>query len=255
MKSPDREDPLWQVLDREPFLLVLDGLERILLAYARMDAAQMLDEDLMIGLPPRRPGHRPSAERRRFIHWQTSTPTDGRPSRRPFPSSPGSNQELKYPHTTRLYPTELQLKQARRFQAVSLSPHRPDRCDALNLWREFKVRAHGGTPSVVPLFRQLSFANPRLAGEVAAPGGPGDSISGARKIPISIPTASAQERKHTFSNTLSTSQPDERQVLHTIAAFRMPATWRRCTHCWLQNIFPTNLTKRCQIVRDRPSAG
>jgi uncharacterized protein (DUF924 family) len=46
MKSPDREDQLWQILDQQPFLLVLDGLERILLAYARMDAAQMLDDDL-----------------------------------------------------------------------------------------------------------------------------------------------------------------------------------------------------------------
>jgi len=43
MESPEREDQLWQILDQKPFLLVLDGLERILLAYARMDAAQMLD--------------------------------------------------------------------------------------------------------------------------------------------------------------------------------------------------------------------
>src|SRR6185295_16303632 len=43
---PDREDQLWQILDQQPVLLVLDGLERILLAYARMDAAQMLDDDL-----------------------------------------------------------------------------------------------------------------------------------------------------------------------------------------------------------------
>jgi len=46
MKSPDREEQLWQILDQQPFLLVLDGLERILLAYARMDFAQMLDDDL-----------------------------------------------------------------------------------------------------------------------------------------------------------------------------------------------------------------
>src|SRR5882724_6017469 len=46
MESPEREDQLWQILDQKPFLLVLDGLERILLAYARMDAAQMLDDDL-----------------------------------------------------------------------------------------------------------------------------------------------------------------------------------------------------------------
>ena len=39
MKSPDREDQLLRILDQQPFLLVLDRLEHILLAYARMDAA------------------------------------------------------------------------------------------------------------------------------------------------------------------------------------------------------------------------
>jgi hypothetical protein len=46
MPAQDREDQLWQVLDQRPFLLVLDGLERILLAYARMDAAHLPDDDL-----------------------------------------------------------------------------------------------------------------------------------------------------------------------------------------------------------------
>ena len=46
MPAQEREDQLWQVLDQRPFLLVLDGLERILLAYARMDAAHLPDDDL-----------------------------------------------------------------------------------------------------------------------------------------------------------------------------------------------------------------
>jgi tetratricopeptide (TPR) repeat protein len=37
---------LFDCLDREPFLLVLDGLERVLLAYARLDAARLADEHL-----------------------------------------------------------------------------------------------------------------------------------------------------------------------------------------------------------------
>ncbi len=36
--APEREAQLLAALDREPFLIVLDGLERILIAYARMDA-------------------------------------------------------------------------------------------------------------------------------------------------------------------------------------------------------------------------
>jgi hypothetical protein len=39
----DRESQLLAILDKEPFLLVLDGLERILIAYARMDAAYLTD--------------------------------------------------------------------------------------------------------------------------------------------------------------------------------------------------------------------
>ncbi|HEV7905794.1 MAG TPA: DUF4062 domain-containing protein, partial [Pyrinomonadaceae bacterium] len=39
--APERESQLLAALEREPFLLVLDGLERILIAYARMDAARL----------------------------------------------------------------------------------------------------------------------------------------------------------------------------------------------------------------------
>src|SRR5207302_9918211 len=43
--APERETQLLALLDHEPFLLVLDGLERILIAYARMDAAHLSDDD------------------------------------------------------------------------------------------------------------------------------------------------------------------------------------------------------------------
>jgi len=42
----EREDRLLRLLDEQPFLVVLDGLERILLAYARLDAAHLADDDL-----------------------------------------------------------------------------------------------------------------------------------------------------------------------------------------------------------------
>jgi hypothetical protein len=42
----EREDQLLAILDSEPHLVVLDGLERELIAYARMDAAHLSDEDL-----------------------------------------------------------------------------------------------------------------------------------------------------------------------------------------------------------------
>jgi hypothetical protein len=46
MPSARREAELLGILDREPFLVVLDGLERILIAYASMDAARMADDVL-----------------------------------------------------------------------------------------------------------------------------------------------------------------------------------------------------------------
>ena len=41
----EREARLLAALDHAPFLLVLDGLERILIAYARLDAARLSDDD------------------------------------------------------------------------------------------------------------------------------------------------------------------------------------------------------------------
>jgi len=42
----EREDRLLRLLHEQPYLVVLDGLERILLAYARLDAAHLADDDL-----------------------------------------------------------------------------------------------------------------------------------------------------------------------------------------------------------------
>ena len=44
--APERETQLLAALNHEPFLLVLDGLERILIAYARMDAARLDDSEV-----------------------------------------------------------------------------------------------------------------------------------------------------------------------------------------------------------------
>ena len=46
LPPPEREEQLLSILDREPFLFVLDGLERLLIAYSRMDAARLTDDDL-----------------------------------------------------------------------------------------------------------------------------------------------------------------------------------------------------------------
>jgi hypothetical protein len=62
LRAPEREEQLLDILDREPYLVVLDGAERLLLAYSRSDAARLADDDLdeqtahevagAMGLPP-----------------------------------------------------------------------------------------------------------------------------------------------------------------------------------------------------------
>src|SRR6266446_4249122 len=44
--APERESKLLAALDHQPFLFVLDGLERILIAYARMDASRLDDSEV-----------------------------------------------------------------------------------------------------------------------------------------------------------------------------------------------------------------
>src|SRR5947209_7872470 len=44
--APERETQLLTALHNEPFLIVLDGLERILIAYARMDASRLDDSEV-----------------------------------------------------------------------------------------------------------------------------------------------------------------------------------------------------------------
>ena len=108
MKPPDREDQLWHTLDEQPFVLVLDGLERILLAYSRMDAAHMPDDDLdertanrvanAFGLPE-------SAGQSFIGKHQLRLTTDGV---RAIPAPPDTHAGLAPPHHHPAYPAELQ---------------------------------------------------------------------------------------------------------------------------------------------------
>jgi hypothetical protein len=44
LKTPDLAQRLLHRLQQEPWLLILDGLERVLVAYHRADAAELADE-------------------------------------------------------------------------------------------------------------------------------------------------------------------------------------------------------------------
>jgi hypothetical protein len=66
----ERQNRLFRILDEQPFLLALDGLERILIAYARMDAVRLIDDeyDLRSVLPTRRNTSRCRMWRYRVVH-------------------------------------------------------------------------------------------------------------------------------------------------------------------------------------------
>ena len=81
---PERESQLLAALDREPYLIVLDGLERILIAYARMDAAHLAMMSLKGRLPIAWPG--PSACRAASGRFRPARPQNLGPASGKIPA-------------------------------------------------------------------------------------------------------------------------------------------------------------------------
>lgn len=231
LTQSDREDQLWRLLDEQPFVLVLDGLERILLAYSRMDASRMIDDDLdertanlvanALGLPE-------SAGQSFIGKHQLRMTADQRAGR--FLRRLTSVRSSRVLISTRLYPTELQAETGDPLPGCSayfLRGLMDD--DALNLWREFKVS--GSSEELLPLFR--SFGNyplliRALAGEVAKyRPAPRDfdkwRVANPDFNPAALPLKNA--KTHVLEFALRGLSGTQRAVLHTLAGFRMPATW------------------------------
>jgi tetratricopeptide (TPR) repeat protein len=232
--SPEREDRLLRLLNERPFLLVLDGLERILLAYARMDAAHLTDDDLdqqtanviagATGLPDTlRETYLEKHRLRQCADLRAGT----------FLRKLSRLRASRVLLSTRLYPAELQTGSAEALPGCSvLYLHGLTDDDALALWRGFIGGERSGTSEkLLPLFR--AFGNyplllRALAGEVAqfrpAPGdfdrwreaNPGFN-------PAALPLKNA--KSHVLEFALRGLAEQQRRVLHTLAAFRMPTTW------------------------------
>ncbi len=231
----EREDRLFHLLDQQPFLLVLDGLERILLAYARMDAAHLADDDLdeqtaneiarFYGLPDE--VKETYLEKHRLR--QCADPRAGR-----FLQRLARVRASRVLVSTRLYPAELQTMTAHPLPGcypLFLNGLTDD--DALALWREFIGGERSGTSEqLLPLFN--AFGNypllvRALAGRVASyRPAPGDYDGWRKDHPGFNPAAELDLRNaktHVLHYALEGLGEAQRQVLHTVAAFRMPATW------------------------------
>ena len=225
------ENLLLRVLDTEPFLLALDGLERILTAYTRLDAAYIRDDSALdeetahrvvgaLDLPE-------NLERAVAGKNKLRMTADFRAGR--FLGRLTQIRASRILISTRLFPADLQALDGNASPgvgAIFLSGLRDE--DALSLWREY--RAKGSRDEMLPIFR--TFENhplliQLLAYEVANfHEAPGDFDEWRRANPNFNPFVLrlANVQSHVLAYALSGLSPAELRTLHVIAGFRMPAS-------------------------------
>ena len=224
----DRETELLALLDRQPFLLVLDGLERVLIAYSNLDFAHLADEELDSRTANAVAGARglPQEAGSSFIGQHRLRKTID-PRVGTFLRKLAHVRAARILVTTRLYPSELQTETGHEIPGTAawfLRGMTPE--DALSLWRAMRVS--GTDAELAKLFATIDhypLLIRALAGEVAryrrAPGHFDTwRRSHADFDPFSLPLV--QAKSHVLAHALGDLKADAREVLHTIAAFRSP---------------------------------
>lgn len=229
--APDRETQLLHALDREPFLLVLDGLERILIAYARMDAAHLNDDDYdkrtanfvanAYGLPASAAQSFTGEHRLR----KTADPRAGS-----FLRKLAKVRASRILISTRLYPDDLQTTTSdSRPGCYAMFLQGLSENDALDLWHGFGVG--GSRDMLLPLFERVGH-HPLLIQALASVvaryrPAPGDFDAWRRDNadfdPFSLPLV--QVKSHVLAYALRGLDDKARDTLHIIVALRMPARY------------------------------
>ncbi|MCP5071430.1 MAG: DUF4062 domain-containing protein [bacterium] len=224
----EREEELLQILDREPFVLVLDGLERLLIAYSGMRAAYVRDEELedaidaqmadRIGLPT-------SAGQSYLGRHHLRKTIDPRVGI--FIRKLSRLQSSRVLMSTRLHPVELQTATGEPLPGcAALFLEGLSEGDALELWRAHGAR--GSRQVMLPVFQRFA-RHPLLiqvlAGEVARHReAPGDfdawHLANPSFDPFVLPLK--QARSHVLATALSGLAPQELRTLHVLAGFRLP---------------------------------
>jgi tetratricopeptide (TPR) repeat protein len=208
--APERETQLLAALDREPFLLVLDGLERILIAYARMDAARLDDSQV---------GNQKNLRK-------TADPRAGR-----FLKKLAQVKHSRILVSTRLYPAELETEAEDPIPGCSECELKglPDD-DAVELWRASDVS--GSRDLLLPVFATFDkhpLLIQALAGEVKRyRRAPGNFEEWRKNNPRFDPTKFPRLQEamnHVLEFALLGLDDKARQALQIIAAFRMPARY------------------------------
>ena len=222
----EREARLLAALDRQPFLLILDGLERILVAYARMDAARLADDDLdrQTANAVAEAAGSPAREGRPQLR-KTTDPRAGA-----FLRKLARVRASRVLVSSRLYPADLQavtgaaLPGSHGHFLTGLTD-----ADAVGLWSALGVS--GSRPALLELFHRFDnypLLIRALAGEVARyRRAPGDFDRWRHDHPDFDPSRLplVQVKSHVLAFALGGLSEPERKVLHTTAAFRMPATY------------------------------
>jgi tetratricopeptide (TPR) repeat protein len=227
----EREAQLLQHLNEKPYLFSLDGLERILIAYNRMDASRLADDEIdrktanwvagVAGLPATAAQSFVGQHRLR----QATDPRAGAFLRK---LAQISNSRILI--SSRLYPSELQLPTLFPRPgcfAIFLKGLIDD--DALALWRTLNVS--GSKQELVPIFRSVEnhpLLIQALASEIAnykkAPGNFAKWQSDHSQFdPTSLPLV--QSRTQILDYALRGLTKNVREVLLTLVGFRMPASY------------------------------
>jgi len=227
----EREAQLLRHLNDQPYLFVLDGLERILIAYHRIDASRLADDDYdqqtanvvvgAVGLPA-------SAAQSFVGQHRLRRTTDPRAGA--FLQRLAQVAKSRILITTRLYPSDLQVPTGQpRPGCLAYFLHGLSDDDALGLWRALNVA--GSRAELVPIFRSVE-GHPllvqALASEVANyRKAPGDFAQWRADHPQFDPTSLplVQSRTHILKFALEGLSDKVRDVLHTLVGFRMPASY------------------------------
>jgi tetratricopeptide (TPR) repeat protein len=208
--APERETQLLAALVHQPFLFVLDGLERILIAYARMDAARLDDSEV---------GKEKNLRK-------TADPRVGS-----FLKRLAQLKQSRILVSSRLYAAELEtagtdpIPGSFRVKIEGLTDE-----DAVELWRAFGVS--GSRDDVLPVFNTFAkhpLLIQALAGEVKRyRKAPGDFDAWRKANPKFDPSKFAKTKEgmaHVLEFALRGLHRNDQKSLQTIAAFRMPTSY------------------------------
>lgn len=230
MSYRDRQDALLRILDQEEHLIALDGLGRILIAYALQDAAYLNDDEAIdeetanrvagaYGLPE-------SAGKSYIGKHKVRQAADPRIAI--FLRKLAGISKSRILISTRLYPADIQIPTNQPFPGCyARFLNGLNDQDAMDMWRAYGAR--GSHDVMIPVFQTFD-RHPLLlqvlANEVAEyREAPGDFEAWQRDNPdfkiFELPLIQVQSE--ILSQALKGLSDGEIKTLETIAAFRMPA--------------------------------